>query len=174
MSINKAVQDDRANRDPITGAPGAHPLGTGVGAALGGVAAGALTGTVAGPIGTVIGAVVGAVAGGLAGKDVAEVVDPTDEHAYWRDNYSTRPYVEKGASYSDYGPAYAFGADSYARYAGRRFDDVEANIAREWEGTRGNSTLTWERAKHAVRDAWNRASDTVENAVPGDSDNDGR
>ena len=65
------------NRDPITGEPGAHPVGTGVGAAAGGIAAGAAVGSVAGPVGTVVGAAVGAVAGGLAGKGVAEKVDPT-------------------------------------------------------------------------------------------------
>ena len=43
-----------ANRDPITDALGAHPVGTGVGALLGGAAAGAATGTVAGPVGTVV------------------------------------------------------------------------------------------------------------------------
>ncbi len=57
--------DEAANRDPITGAPGAHPLGTGIGAAAGGIAAGAAIGAVAGPVGALAGAVVGAVAGGL-------------------------------------------------------------------------------------------------------------
>ncbi len=66
-----------ANRDPITGEPGAHPVGTALGATAGAVAAGAAVGSVAGPVGTVVGAAVGAVAGGLAGKGVAEQVDPT-------------------------------------------------------------------------------------------------
>ena len=70
------------NPDPITGAPGAHPVGVGLGAAAGGIAggiaAGAAVGTVAaGPVGTVVGAAVGAVAGGLGGKAVAEHFDPT-------------------------------------------------------------------------------------------------
>jgi uncharacterized protein (TIGR02271 family) len=65
------------NRDPLTGAPGSHPVGTAVGATAGGVAAGAAAGSVAGPVGTAVGAVVGAVAGGAAGKGVAEEVDPT-------------------------------------------------------------------------------------------------
>src|SRR3954469_20482519 len=69
------------NPDPITGAPGSHPVGTGVGAAGGG-AAGAAIGSMAGPIGTAVGAVVGAVAGGLAGKGAAEAIDPTAEDAY--------------------------------------------------------------------------------------------
>ena len=68
------------NRDPITDAPGAHPVGVGIGAAAGGIAAGAAAGTVAaGPVGTVVGAAVGAVVGGLGGKAVAEHFDPTVE-----------------------------------------------------------------------------------------------
>ena len=89
--------DDLANRDPITGAPGSHPVGTGVGAVAGGVAAGAAAGAVAGPVGAVVGAAVGAVVGGLAGKAVAENIDPTVEDAYWRDSYTERPYVPAGA-----------------------------------------------------------------------------
>lgn len=162
-----------ANRDPLTGAPGSHPVGTGVGAVAGGMAAGAAVGTVAGPVGTAIGAAVGAVVGGLAGKGVAEQIDPTREDAYWRDNYKSRPYAS-GASYDDYGPAYAYGVGSYAKFGGRRYEDVEADLSRDWNSAKGKSSLTWDRAKHATRDAWTRLSDTAERAVPGDSDRDGR
>ena len=65
------------NLDPITGAPGAHALGTGLGAA-GGAAAGAAVGSTAGPLGTIAGGVVGAIAGGLAGKEIAENANPTE------------------------------------------------------------------------------------------------
>ncbi len=154
-NINERSEDDN-NQDPITGEPGAHPVGTGVGAALGGVAAGAAVGTVAGPVGTVIGAAVGAVVGGLTGKGVAEAIDPTEEDQYWREHYSTRDYVETGTTYEDYGPAYGLGVDAYRRYPGRTFEDVEPEISREWsEGTRA-STLRWDSARHAARDAWNR------------------
>lgn len=75
---SKDYQQQDANRDPITGEPRSHPVGTGLGAVAGGAAAGAATGTVAGPIGTGIGAAVGAVAGGLAGKATAEKFNPTE------------------------------------------------------------------------------------------------
>jgi len=163
-----------ANRDPITGAPGAHPVGTGVGAALVGAAAGAASGTVAGPVGTVVGAAIGAVAGGLAGKGIAESIDPTAEDAYWRENYTSRPYVDAGLGYEEFGPAYGFGVDAYRRYPGRRFDEVEPGLSRDWESARRGSSLTWERARHASRDAWDRVSEAVERATPGDSDRDGR
>src|SRR4051812_49056202 len=86
------VTSTDTNPDPITGEPGSHPVGTGVGAAAVGAAAGAAGGAMAGPVGAVAGAVVGAVAGGLGGKSIAESIDPTAEDAYWRENYSSRPY----------------------------------------------------------------------------------
>lgn len=163
-----------ANRDPITGAPGSHPIGTGLGAAAGGMAAGAAAGSVVGPVGTAIGAAVGAIAGGLAGKGIAEMIDPTVEEAYWRENYRSRPYVTTGAAFDDWGPAYMYGVDNYDRYQGRKWDEVEPELGREWTTSRGRSTLGWEHAKHAARDSWQRVSDTIERATPGDSDRDGK
>src|SRR5881394_2799348 len=87
-TVGTSDTDTDANRDPLTGAPGSHPVGTAAGAVAGGVAAGAAAGTVAGPVGTVVGAAVGAVVGGLAGKGIAEKIDPTREDAYWRENHS--------------------------------------------------------------------------------------
>lgn len=151
--------DAEVNRDPLSGAHGAHPVGTGLGAAVGGAAAGAAAGTIAGPGGTLLGAAAGAVAGGLAGKAIAEKIDPTLEAAYWRDNFAARPYVDKGASFDDYGPAYRYGVDASTKYPGRKFDDIESELSRGWDTMRGKSKLAWERARNATRDAWDRISD---------------
>ena len=51
--LHEGDVDVDANPDPITGQPGAHPVGTGVGAAAVGAAAGAGAGLVAGPVGVV-------------------------------------------------------------------------------------------------------------------------
>lgn len=155
-----------------------HPAAKGVGAVVGGVgggvaggvAAGAAVGGMTGPVGAAVGAAVGAVVGAVAGKGVAKAADPAAEEAYWRDNYSSRPYISGDAKYDDYGPAYRYGAESYSRYPNRSFDEVEPELSRDWNNSRGQSSLEWERAKHATRDAWHR----VERAIPGDADNDGR
>ena len=73
---------EEANHDPVTGEPGAHPVGTGVGAATGGTVGAVIGGAVGGPVGAMVGAAVGGLAGGLAGKGVAESVNPTEEDAY--------------------------------------------------------------------------------------------
>src|SRR4051812_12617330 len=94
-----------SNPDPLTGEPGSHPIGTGIGAAGGGMA-GAAIGAVGGPVGVAVGAAIGAVVGGLSGKGVAEAIDPTVENAYWQENYRHEPYYENGLEFSDYEPAY--------------------------------------------------------------------
>ena len=57
----EVVKDRDANPDPITGAPGSHPVGTGVGAAGAGAAATWAGATIGGAVGGPVGAVVGGV-----------------------------------------------------------------------------------------------------------------
>jgi hypothetical protein len=166
------IKEPNANPDPITGEPGAHPVGTGIGAASAGAVGAVIGGAVGGPVGAVVGSAIGAVAGGLSGKAAAEAIDPTVEDAYWRENYTTRPYAEPGRTYDDYQPAYRAGYEGYGRYVGtgRTYDEVEPELQRDYETRHGRTGVAWERARHATRDAWNR----VERAIPGDADHDGR
>ena len=167
MNEKRDLSADRTDRpvakDTATGAV----VGGVAGGVAGGAAAGAVVGGMTGPVGAAVGAAIGAVAGAVAGRAKA---DPAAEDAYWRDNYSTRPYIRSGATYDDYAPAYRYGWDAQSRYAGRSYDEVEPELARDWGTARGNSSLEWEHAKHATRDAWHR----VERAIPGDADKDGR
>ncbi len=158
MGNTHRTVDDRdsnpANRDPITGTPGAHPVGTGLGAVGGGVA-GAAIGAVGGPVGAVAGAVIGAVAGGYGGKAAAEAVDPTGQDAYWEQNFKTRPYAAK-SEFKQYRSAYRYGYESPSRFPGKSFDDAAPELERGWLQSRSDSTLNWEQAKQATRDAWDR------------------
>lgn len=165
------ARDDKVTHKAATGAGAV--IGGAAGGVAGGTAAGAAIGGLTGPVGAAIGAVAGAVVGAVAGKGVAKAVDPAAEDKYWRENYSSRDYAT-GGSYDDYGPAYLYGVDAYARQPDRHFDEVEPDLSRDWERSRGNSTLGWDRARHASRDAWHRVSNAAERAIPGDSDRDGR
>lgn len=155
-----------ANRDPITGAPGSHPVGTGVGAAAAGTA-GAAIGAIGGPVGAVVGAAIGAIAGGLMGKGVAEAIDPTLEDAFWRDEYARREYVKPDTPYDTYQPAYRYGWEAAASNRGRAFEELEDDLGRDWETYRGKKTeLEWQQARLASRDAYNRVnSSTVVSGV---------
>ncbi len=162
-----------ANLDPLTGEPGAHPIGTGVGAAAGG-ATGAVLGSAFGPIGTAVGAVVGAVAGGIAGSGVAEGYDPTEEDAYWSYNHHAQNFAGENDDYEDYARAYRTGYSGFRD--GKSFDDREADLRMEYEGgpqkadsdasldpasapiRRSAYPLPWDAASPAARAAYERVA----------------
>lgn len=154
--MDSKIMTSNENADPLTGEPGAHPVGTGVGAVIGGIVAGAAAGSVVGPLGTVIGAAIGATLGGLTGKGVAESIDPTRQEAYWREFHRDRPDLAPATTFEDFGPAYSYGVHAYGIHPGRRFDEVEAELGHNWSAMRGNSDLSWEQARAATRDAWQR------------------
>lgn len=175
---NNNHADMDANRDPITGEPGSHPVGTGVGATAAG-AVGAVAGAaVAGPVGAVAGAAIGASLGGMAGHAVGEKVNPTYaqvEPDLQRD-FSSRSYA-KGQTFDQYKPAYEYGSQSYAKYGRtqdgqrREWDDrLEAELQQGWSNTKASVNMGFDKAKGAVRDAWH----ATERAIPGDFDRDGR
>ncbi len=154
------------NADMITGEPGSHPIGTGVGAlgvaavgaVAGAAAAGAAIGSIGGPLGALAGAAVGTVIGGIAGHAVGEKIDPTKEGAYWREAHRNAPYYQDDRDYDrDYKVAYQLGYDARAHHTqATHFNQVEDAIHLDWERTKGDSRLTWEEAKAAASDAWKR------------------
>jgi phage tail tape-measure protein len=149
------AEREHSEHPKVTGEPGSHKVGTGVGAA-GGAAAGAAVGAaVGGPVGAVVGAAVGGISGAMAGKGIAAAFDPKVEDAYWRQGYSTRPYA-KGRAYDELAPAYRYGGESAVAHQGKSFDTASQDLERGWDKARGTSRLAWHDAKEAVRDGWQR------------------
>lgn len=158
MAADKRIENAGrdSNPDPITKAPGSHPVATGVGAAAAG-AAGAAIGSIVPGIGTVVGGVIGAVAGavggGYAGKAVGEMIDPTGTDEHWRNNYASRQYA-KGATYEEYQPAYQYGANVAHDSTSPDYDE---NVARQgWDATPHASKLDFDKANPAIRDEFDR------------------
>ena len=176
MNSQTRNSNSHEHLDPITGAPGAHPGGTGIGAASGGIA-GAAAGIVGGPVGMAIGATVGAVAGGMVGKIAAESMSPTigameqpaggngqvdasAEDAYWRGQFKNEPYYLQDFTFDDYAPAYLTGYLGHGRLAGKPYEEIESDLERDYSANRGSSGLSWAEAKPATRAAWNRLEGT--------------
>jgi phage tail tape-measure protein len=143
------------NADPITDAPGSHPIETGIGAALAGAAAGMAAGAVAGPVAAAVGVAAGAVAGGYAGKGIGEMIDPTTDDNWLRDNFTSRPYVEEGDNYEDFRPAYRYGALAEAKFGDAGIDLMDQQLQSDWEASK-ETNMPWTKAKGAVKDAYER------------------
>ena len=146
-----------------------HSIGAGTGAAAGAVT-GATVGAVGGPVGMAAGAVVGGIVGAAAGDSIAEAVNPTEYREHFQREYKNSPHYSAERDWNDYEPAYQYGYQTYGEYRGKRFEDAEPELQRNWDRTRANSRLEWNDAKHAVRDGWHH----IERAMPGDADRDGR
>lgn len=136
-TVTKEKLDE--NRDPITGEPGSHPLGTGIGSA-GAAAAGAAIGVLGGPVGMAIGGVVGAIAGGIAGHKVAESLDPTTTDNNWSDSDGTPN--EDDDDISDYETVNRVDYDSMDRDEIRSFDDDDSEQTQKLHDKRTISRLS--------------------------------
>lgn len=161
------LKNTDSNPDPITGEPGAHPVGTGVGTAGAGAAGAAIGGAVGGPVGAAVGAVIGGIAGAYGGKGVAEAVNPTQEEAYWRENHASQPYADRETSFEHYAPAYRTGYEGVMKHPGESYADIETDLALDYQKHDPNSALPWDRARPAVKAAWDRVSGTT---APRDTD----
>ena len=157
INTRKVVaNEDELNRDPLSGTPGAHPLGTGAGAASGAVA-GAMAGTaLGGPIGGLIGGAVGAVAGGLAGTSAAEAVNPTAEERFWKETYVREPYYVSGRTYDYYAQGFRAGWEGRVRHDGRTFEDAEPMLKADYDQSKRELDPKWQEIRPAARAAWNR------------------
>jgi len=141
--------------DPITGAPNAHPVATGVGAAGAGLV-GTIAGVVlGGPVGGVIGAIAGSVAGGLAGKSAGEAASYDDEESYWRVNHRSEDFG--GGNYDGYAPAYHAGFEGFVKYGEKTasFEEAEPQIRADYDQQK--PTMPWQEARGASLAAWKRS-----------------
>ena len=90
------------------------------------------------------------------GHGVVQPFNDGDDSDF-RADHATR-HGAQGGSYDDYDPAYRYGhglaAD--ARFQGRDWDEIEADVRGDWE--RSHPGSAWERFKGAVRHAWARAT----------------
>jgi hypothetical protein len=87
-------------------------------------------------------------------------VYPENEAAYWRAQHSKQPYA-KNSSYEQYEHAYRTGYNSYQKYRGRQFDEVEESVANDYETGKPDSALPWDTVRPAVNSVWDRMSGVV-------------
>jgi hypothetical protein len=101
-------------------------------------------------------------AGRITSGHAVHGVMETFEDNWWRDNYAELEELQHDRGYEYYRPAFRYGWDAYARYRGRPWTDVEAELASRWATERGESDTKWAEAKRAVRHAFDRATEVFQ------------
>ena len=84
-----------------------------------------------------------------------------NDENYCLENFASRPYVKRDRGLDFYGPANEVGTEAATRHRGRQWDEVEADLSRDWSIQGGASGSRWEDIKDAVRDAWDRVAGAV-------------
>jgi hypothetical protein len=87
--------------------------------------------------------------------------DPASGKIDWREHHSAQPYAAGKYSYDDYAPAYHTAHAAYEKHAGKEFDEIEDDVALDYEKHHPGTALPWDEARHAVRSAWDRLSGVV-------------
>jgi hypothetical protein len=80
-----------------------------------------------------------------------------DELQHFQSIYRDAAYYSTGRDWSDYAPAYRYGREAFEHHRDARFEQIEDELAREWDQAKAPSRLAWVEARGAVLDAWQRA-----------------
>lgn len=78
------------------------------------------------------------------------------EDSYLRYKLKNLAYADSVVAYDSYAPAYRFGISAYSIYNGRDFNEIEPQLAKDWDTARDYSNLDWDAAKIATKDAYMR------------------
>jgi hypothetical protein len=83
----------------------------------------------------------------------------TEEEKHWREHHHKQPFVKPGHTYEHYAPAYRTGYEGFHKHPGKTFEEVEADLARDYE--KHQPCLPWEDAKDAAKVAWDRLAGVI-------------
>src|SRR5947199_10673762 len=105
-------------------------------------------------------------AGGKSNQRGSSRADPEKEAAYWREQHARQPYA-KNYSYEEFEHAYRTGYDTFFRYPGKTFAEVEESVAADCEQAKPASAWPWDTVRPAARAGCDRPGGGVAPAASG-------
>jgi hypothetical protein len=85
----------------------------------------------------------------------------SETEAYWRERHAKQSYADKNLSYDHYAPAYRTGSEAAEKHPGKKFEEIENDVALNYERNRPESALPWDQARPAVKAAWDRLAGVI-------------
>ena len=89
------------------------------------------------------------------------MADPKKEEAYWREQHENQPYAKEDVPFEQYAPAYRTGAEAAEKHAGKKFEEIEDDVALDYQRNHPGSALPWDHARNAVKAAWAKVSGEI-------------
>jgi len=100
------------------------------------------------------------------GKTGQDRMNLDKETAYWREQHSKQPYA-KNYSYEQFEHAYRTGYNSFLKYPGKKFEEVEDSLASDYDEAKPTSALPWDTVRPAVSSVWERMTGVLSPREPG-------
>jgi len=97
----------------------------------------------------------------LWSSERSDMVESAKEEAYWRERHAKQPYAKREYSYDDYAAAYRTGYEGFHKYLGKPYDEIEDELALDYERNKAGAALPWDHARHAVHAAWAKVSQDI-------------
>jgi hypothetical protein len=85
----------------------------------------------------------------------------TKEDIYWREQHPKQTYAKRELSYDEYAAAYRTGYEGFHKYPGKAYEEIEDELALDYERNKAGSALPWDHARHAVHAAWAKVSHDI-------------
>jgi hypothetical protein len=83
------------------------------------------------------------------------------EEAYWREQHEKQPFVKPGQTYEHFAAAYRTGYEGFDKYPGKAYEEIEDDLALNYEKHRPGSALPWDTVRPAVKAAWDRLGGVI-------------
>jgi hypothetical protein len=87
--------------------------------------------------------------------------------AHWREHHAKQGYADKNLSYEDYAAAYRYAWETASKHAGKKFEEIEDEVALGYEKARPGDPLPWDTVRPAVKAEWDRLAGVI---TPRDTD----
>ena len=75
------------------------------------------------------------------------MAEPKKEEIYWREQHAKQPYADKNLACEHYAPAYRTGIKAAEKYPGKPFEEIEDEVALDYERNKAGSALPWDHAQ---------------------------
>lgn len=89
------------------------------------------------------------------------MVDPKHEETYWREQHQKQSFAKAGQQYDEFAAAYRTGYEGFHKYPGKPYEEIEDDLALDYERNKAEAALPWDHARHAVRAAWAKVSNDI-------------
>jgi hypothetical protein len=93
--------------------------------------------------------------------DQQSASDSAKEKINWREHHAAQTYASEERSYEDFVPAYRTAEAAFSTHGGKKFEEIEDELALDYGKHQTGTALPWDEARPAVQSAWDKLGGVI-------------